>query len=62
MYVWLSRRVCMFLTVNQSMQSPTNVSWPPQGLHLEVHFVAPSTAPAEHQTIDLVMHYEMYVG
>jgi hypothetical protein len=27
-----------------------------------VHFVAPSTAPAEHQTIDLVMHYEMYVG
>ena len=43
-------------------QSPTNVSWPPQGLHLEIHFTAPSTAPPQHQTIDLAIHYEMYTG
>ena len=43
-------------------QSPTNVSWPPQGLHLEVHFTAPSGAPSQHQSIDLAIHYEMYTG
>ena len=46
----------------QRSQSPTNVSWPPQGLHLEIHFTAPSTAPPQHQTIDLAIHYEMYTG
>jgi hypothetical protein len=50
------------MDVLMMLQSPSNVSWPPQGLHLEVHFVAPASAPPEHKTIDLVIHYEMYVG
>jgi hypothetical protein len=42
--------------------SPTDINWPPIGLQLAVHFVAPDTAPYYHQKVDIVVHYEMYVG
>eukprot|EP00118_Oscarella_pearsei_P004028 m.16731 g.16731 ORF g.16731 m.16731 type:complete len:733 (+) comp27105_c0_seq1:15-2213(+) len=42
--------------------SPSDVSWPPKGLQLIFSFVPPPSAPPQHQSIQINVHYEMYVG
>lgn len=41
---------------------PKNIVWPPKGLRLDVTFKAPFGAPAYHQQIKVIVHYEMYDG
>lgn len=43
--------------------SPKDVVWPPQGIHLQVNFVAPPNVklPA-HKAVNISLHYEMYEG
>ena len=42
--------------------APKDITWPPHGLRLDVLFQAPTTAPAHHQQVKAVLHYEMYDG
>lgn len=42
--------------------SPTDVQWPPSGVHLTVVFEAPPGAPAAVAATTVEVHYEMYVG
>lgn len=42
--------------------APKNIVWPPKGLRQDVKFQAPSTAPAQHRMVDVIVHYEMYDG
>ena len=42
--------------------APTNIAWPPKGLHLAVDFVPPAGAPAEFAHVVVTVNYEMYDG
>ena len=42
--------------------APSNITWPPKGQRLDVHFKAPQWAPYYHQLVDVTVHYEMYDG
>ena len=42
--------------------APKDVSWPPDGVSLELRFKAPPSAPAEHQTLQITIRYELYRG
>ena len=42
--------------------SPRYIHWPPLGLHLTVQWSPPASAPPQHQTLQLSLHYEMYEG
>ncbi len=34
--------------------APSNITWPPKGLHLSVHFQAPNSAPANHKRVQVI--------
>ena len=40
--------------------TPTTLSWPPTGVHLQLVFVPPAGAPAELAQVRVVVHYELY--
>ena len=40
--------------------TPTTLSWPPTGVHLQLVFVPPAGAPAELAQVQVVVHYELY--
>lgn len=42
--------------------APQDITWPPKGLRLNVHFKAPDSAPYDHRNIQVCIHYEMYDG
>lgn len=42
--------------------APTNIPWPPLGLHLAVEFIPPVEAPEELRGVVATVHYEMYDG
>ena len=42
--------------------APEDITWPPKGLRIDVHFKAPKGAPALHQKVIITVHYEMYDG
>jgi hypothetical protein len=42
--------------------APTNIQWPPKGVHLSVYFKAPYFAPLAHKYVVVVVNYEMYDG
>ena len=42
--------------------SPTDLAWPPAGLHLTVNFAAPAGAPAALANVVVSVHYEVYDG
>eukprot|EP00697_Spironema_sp_BW2_P015561 gnl/Spiro4/6458_TR3313_c0_g1_i1.p1 gnl/Spiro4/6458_TR3313_c0_g1~~gnl/Spiro4/6458_TR3313_c0_g1_i1.p1 ORF type:complete len:759 (-),score=179.88 gnl/Spiro4/6458_TR3313_c0_g1_i1:82-2358(-) len=45
-----------------SRGSPTDLSWPPKGVHLQVNFAAPDSAPPAHKDVVIEVHYELYDG
>jgi hypothetical protein len=42
--------------------APTDIQWPPKGVHLSVYFKAPSNASISHKYVTVVVNYEMYDG
>lgn len=42
--------------------APTDIQWPPKGIHLRVYFKAPYFAPLAHKYVTVVVNYEMYDG
>lgn len=40
--------------------SPSDVNWPPKGVHLAVSFSPPKNAPTSHRSISVIIHYEIY--
>jgi len=42
--------------------APTDIQWPPKGIHLSVYFKAPHNAPLSHKYVNVVINYEMYDG
>ena len=42
--------------------SPLTSRWPPEGQHLSVTFLPPSSVKPEHSGLVITLHYEMYVG
>lgn len=42
--------------------APTDIAWPPHGLHLAVNYVAPPAAHTALRSIVVTVHYEMYDG
>jgi hypothetical protein len=42
--------------------APTDIQWPPKGIHLSVYFKAPHFAPISHKYVTVVVNYEMYDG
>jgi hypothetical protein len=42
--------------------APTNIAWPPTGVHLQLSFGPPAAAPASLAGLVVVVHYEMYSG
>ena len=47
---------------NPKRGAPGNIEWPPKGKHLLFRFQAPNTAPSSHKDINVIVHYEVYVG
>ena len=42
--------------------APSDIQWPPKGIHLSVYFKAPYYAPLSHKYVTVVVNYEMYDG
>jgi hypothetical protein len=42
--------------------APSDIQWPPKGIHLSVYFKAPFFAPLTHKYVTVVVNYEMYDG
>ena len=42
--------------------TPTDLAWPPTGVHLQLEFVRPAGAPAALSQVRVVVHYELYDG
>ena len=42
--------------------APTDIAWPPKGLHLAVRFVPPDAVDAALRHVVVTVHYEMYDG
>ncbi|CAF1266461.1 unnamed protein product [Didymodactylos carnosus] len=42
--------------------APSDIVWPPKGIHLKVYFQAPWYAPMPHQYVIVSVNYEMYDG
>mmetsp|Transcript_34143 Transcript_34143/g.102956 ORF Transcript_34143/g.102956 Transcript_34143/m.102956 type:complete len:948 (-) Transcript_34143:12-2855(-) len=42
--------------------SPRGIAWPPTGVHLELHFGPPVTAPPSLRHVTVTVHYELYTG
>lgn len=42
--------------------APSDIQWPPKGIHLSVNFKAPAFAPLSHKYVTVVVNYEMYDG
>ena len=42
--------------------APSDIQWPPKGVHLSVYFEAPFYAPLSHKYVTVVVNYEMYDG
>ena len=42
--------------------APSNIEWPPKGLHAYFMFKAPTSSPPSHQDVIVVVHYEIYIG
>ena len=42
--------------------APSDIQWPPKGVHLTVYFKAPHIAPLSHKYVTVIVHYEMYDG
>ena len=42
--------------------APSDIQWPPKGIHLSVYFKAPYYAPLFHKYVTVVVNYEMYDG
>jgi len=45
-----------------SRHSRTSINWPPKGIHLQVHFLAPLSAKPKHLGVTVTVHYELYDG
>ena len=48
--------------IHQNDSAPTDIQWPPKGIHLSVYFKAPHFAPLSHKYVTVVVNYEMYDG
>ena len=42
--------------------APENIEWPPKGLHVLFRFKAPMSARPSHKDIEVIVHYEIYIG
>jgi hypothetical protein len=42
--------------------APTDIQWPPKGIHLSVYFKPPTNASLSIQNVTVVVNYEMYDG
>lgn len=42
--------------------APSDIQWPPKGIHLSVYFKAPYFAPLAHKYVTVIVNYEMYDG
>jgi len=70
----LQRNPTAFRYVNHSVSAPQapfhwqparhapETPWPPKGVHLEVNFTAPQSAPPQHRAAIVSVHYELLDG
>jgi hypothetical protein len=46
----------------QPARHAPDTPWPPKGVHLEVNFTAPQSAPPQHRAVIVTVHYELLDG